>query len=1716
MDDKRKKARRIVKQYDFAQNPDEAIFNELQEANEHLAGVRNTFGDTDLSQLEKLQGEKGEQGEPGHTPVKGKDYFTPVEIKAFADHVTPQKGIHYTDGKDGKNGEKGDPGIPGMSGRDGKDGSPDLPEMIAQKLNTLEGVLEAKVVKGGLTMSEVVRELKKNKSLELRDIKGAKLDMSDQRWHGGGQSVTIQTENGLVSISPLKTLKVTNGTLTDDGNGVASLDTGGGGGGGTPGGPQYAVQFNNPFGDFDGSALFTYDGSTLQLTNTSANPAFTITQQQSDQAALILNNTAVTPDRDQFSIQANGAGNIGMLNFGPGDQEIHFDVTWTGANYIANNTVVSQIWAVNDGLQFYTDDGQTIGNTAIFTDPKMALKTTGQLQLNKYGSGLITGTPTYILSVDASGNIIETTAGGAQNLEQVLTVGNDANFQDIINVDTFNLNGATSLQNITDGNAKQGLRVLDVTNSNNSDVYFPYRSDGSLAQTGDILTINGSQQWYASPSPATPDLATVLTAGNSTDGQDIEGLASASNPPSVIGTLVLDEAPTAIAAAGDLAYALTSSYVYTIDITNPLSPQIVSRIANGLGTAIAVDYKAGYLFVLIAGRAQVWDMSNNSAYTVLVDVVTDDFPTAIKNRGNKFYVIGVDGMGASHIQTVDFTNPSSPTSAFSVIIDAPIGMTLDGDYIYVLGTDAMMAVIDASGDTATQISTAQDPAVIGAQFISIDVFGSYVACVANIGIISVFQVIDQTVSPTLVFSGVITDGGNTKSLRFGRYLLCSSNGGWIGIVDMGDALTPVLISSITGGDSNIVAPALQGKYLYYCSNDTVTFSIFDIHGIEITSAKIHSLEAGKANILGDLFVQESLDVRMALNVGNGGIYSEGVISGSFKGDSSGLSIFTDTINGIVPAPNNGGLGYFLRDDGTWQPGSGVTLQTNGTPNGDQSLLNLVQGTNVTITDDGFGNVTIDSTGGGGTSPSIVHNYIYQVADVTNPVVGAFTIDGVLMYINVTDIDGRDIQDLVIAMSVATNVGSIAFTHPGDSTTGITFIQQIDTVAGPIAVFQADFIGSMPGLTLVDGDPYQLIFNANGLAPFTPPATPTFSSVLTAGNTTDGQNIDGTTSFLNPPDVVTTFANIENPTAIAAGGNFLYVWSPNYISTYNINVGGIFHVSDVAGPVSGIGAVSVDFEAGYLFGVLPDIDGTNGEAIGLSLLDNSAQSIYTSILTDKFPTAIKVRGNKFYVIGVDSVGVSHIQVTNFTNPSSPTTNSNVIIDGPVDMDIVGNYIYVVGDNGMMAILEISGDTATQITTVQDPLVVARGEHYTSVVSDGTYVWCSTSGGGVTVFKVTDQFSTPTVIYSTDIFPTGVKLNKIGRYIIGSSIGGAGGSLEFLDVNAPPSPLYLGSVAITSNGNVHSSIQGKYIYSISESDTTINITDIKGIEITSAYIHSFTAGGANVLGSLAVQENVNIRQALNVGDGGIHSEGAISSGIGFFGDGSVLTGITASQITGLATIASTTNILIGDGAGNASDSGFAFPLDATNSSIITPALILDQTTPQTFTAGMITGTGLLNVTSGTLGLDTNTYITNISGQDLSTADNSTSQFATISYVDAHLPVQVDNVTLVNQAADITATPFVGTATANMYRVNYYLVTSTADVLAGAVQLVFTYTDTTGAQTETAATLVLTSIGVVAQGCFIANVTDTNSLDYAISHTGVFGSATYDLNLIAEKLN
>ena len=77
--------------------------------------------------------------------------------------------------------------------------------------------------------------------------------------NAGVEGLRIRDQDGNPNVSPVTEIRVTDGTLTDDGNGVVSLQTGGGGGGGTSSGPAGAIQLSDGAGGFANDTDFDYD-----------------------------------------------------------------------------------------------------------------------------------------------------------------------------------------------------------------------------------------------------------------------------------------------------------------------------------------------------------------------------------------------------------------------------------------------------------------------------------------------------------------------------------------------------------------------------------------------------------------------------------------------------------------------------------------------------------------------------------------------------------------------------------------------------------------------------------------------------------------------------------------------------------------------------------------------------------------------------------------------------------------------------------------------------------------------------------------------------------------------------------------------------------------------------------------------------------------------------------------------------------------------------------------------------------------------------------------------------------------------------------------------------------------------------------------------------------------------------------------------------------------
>ncbi len=225
----------------YADDPEMLASIERKENAQIMKEMTDGLKGKDAVEIARLI-KKGDKGEKGDTPVKGKDYLTDKEIVGLSEYikekvkeeVRPIKGKDYFDGAKGESADE-----------------KSIIKEVIRQLPSLEQIASAvkipsperlnlddiaikisKIIPSPSipTIEDIVGEIKKKRLLELRDIRGARLDrassnfdMNDQRWHGGG----LSNITGLI-------LAGNNVTITGLGTAASPyvINSSGGGGGG--------------------------------------------------------------------------------------------------------------------------------------------------------------------------------------------------------------------------------------------------------------------------------------------------------------------------------------------------------------------------------------------------------------------------------------------------------------------------------------------------------------------------------------------------------------------------------------------------------------------------------------------------------------------------------------------------------------------------------------------------------------------------------------------------------------------------------------------------------------------------------------------------------------------------------------------------------------------------------------------------------------------------------------------------------------------------------------------------------------------------------------------------------------------------------------------------------------------------------------------------------------------------------------------------------------------------------------------------------------------------------------------------------------------------------------------------------------------------------------------------------------------------------------------
>lgn len=201
--------------------------------------------------------------------------------------------------------------------------------------------------------------------------------------------------------------------------------------------------------------------------------------------------------------------------------------------------------------------------------------------------------------------------------------------------------------------------------------------------------------------------------------------------------------------------------------------------------------------------------------------------------------------------------------------------------------------------------------------------------------------------------------------------------------------------------------------------------------------------------------------------------------------------------------------------------SGLTLQTDGVANGSQTLLNLVGGANVTLTDNGTGSVTIAATGGSGsgdvvgpasatdnavvrydgTTGKLIQNSAVTIADTTGDITAG--------KYNTVAISGFSTPTLTV-----TGTTAVSGTNTGDQTSivGITGTKaQFDTaVSDGGIVFVGDVISTTNFASTTSAQLAGVISDETGSGSLVFGTSPTLTTPVINGATLNGDlQVDGT-------------------------------------------------------------------------------------------------------------------------------------------------------------------------------------------------------------------------------------------------------------------------------------------------------------------------------------------------------------------------------------------------------------------------------------------------------------------------------------------------------------------------------------------------------------------------------------------------------------------------------
>jgi hypothetical protein len=384
---------------------------------------------------------------------------------------------------------------------------------------------------------------------------------------------------------------------------------------------------------------------------------------------------------------------------------------------------------------------------------------------------------------------------------------------------------------------------------------------------------------------------------------DISNLASSAQNPSFLGSATTGSAPYSLAVQGRYVYVVnfSSNSLQIFDVTNPANLQLVGSTTSSLSSPRFIQVVGRYAYVVNFGSSSlaIFDIANPSSQA-LVGITSSASNVCSNARflsvSGKYAYLG-SGSGSGGICVYDVSNPTNPRRIAITSSGSQMwGVYVQNRYLYVAGYGSnTLQIWDISNPaTSTEVGSASTGASSDPAFVTVS--GRYAYVVNNLS--NTLQIFDVS-NPSSPVSVSTTTVGTTLFEVFvaGRYAYVSSYGsGLLQVFDVSTPSAPVNVGSVNVG-SGVVPIVVAGRYAY-TALESGTLKIYDVSGIETTALLAGSVETGDLQVSKNAAVANQFQVGGGLNVGSGGIFSDGALgiaatsSWSYFGGSVGIGTTT--------------------------------------------------------------------------------------------------------------------------------------------------------------------------------------------------------------------------------------------------------------------------------------------------------------------------------------------------------------------------------------------------------------------------------------------------------------------------------------------------------------------------------------------------------------------------------------------------------------------------------------------------------------------------------------------------------------------------------------------------------------------------------------------------------------------------------------------------------